>query len=95
MEKIIKLTESDLTRIVKRVIEENKKSKTSITFGEYVNDIFDELIDRFDLSNKEADEIIEHYRDDIGDAFYDKAGYVNVKKLIDSFTTNGKLKWRR
>jgi hypothetical protein len=36
MKKVIRLTESDLTRIVKRVIEESKKSQRSISLNEGV-----------------------------------------------------------
>jgi hypothetical protein len=35
MKKIIKLTESDLTRIVKRVIQENKKEDMSFDFSQF------------------------------------------------------------
>ena len=36
MEKIVRLTESDLTRIVKRVIEEQNQLNESVTFGDYI-----------------------------------------------------------
>lgn len=35
MKKIIRLTESDLTRIVKRVIEEQNQLNENVTFGDY------------------------------------------------------------
>jgi hypothetical protein len=91
MKKVIRLTETDLTRIVKRVIEENKK----MTLSKYFDEIHDELKDRFELSGDETEEAMTWFRDDIEDAFYNKNGYIEPKKLVSSFSKNGKLKWKR
>jgi predicted transcriptional regulator len=88
MKKIIKLTESDLTRIVKRVIEEEKK----ITFTDYIDEVYDELKRRFDLTGKEIDKVIDYHSNDIEDAFQQRGGYVSPKKLVSSFVKDGKLK---
>lgn len=71
----------------------NVNSKSS--FDEYVSDIVDELNNRFDLTSKEIDEIIDWYRNDIEDGFFNNNGYVNVKKLVNSFIVCDKLKWKR
>ena len=91
MKKIVRLTESDLTRIVKRVIEEEKK----ITFTGYIDKVYDELKRRFDLTGKEIDEVIDYYSNDIEDAFQQRGGYVAPKKLVSSFVKDGKLKWKK
>ena len=91
MKKIIRLTETDLTRIVKRIIEENKK----MTLSKYFDEIHDELKDRFELSGDEIEEAMTWFRDDIEDAFYNEKGYIEPKKLVSSFSKNGKLKWKR
>jgi hypothetical protein len=90
MKKTIKLTESDLTNIVKRVILETKKEK--ITLSDYFDDILTKLEKRFDLTSKEADEVIEYYRDEIEMGFHygDSSNTV-----INSFVKDGKLKWKR
>lgn len=90
MKKIVKLTESDLTNVVKRVILETKKEK--ITLSEYFDDILIKLEKRFDLTSKEADEVIEYYRDDIEMGFYDGD---SVNTVINSWVKDGKLKWKR
>jgi hypothetical protein len=68
---------------------------SKLSFDDYVSDIVDELNKRFDLTTKEIDEIIEWYRDDIEDSFFDGKGYVNLKTLVNSFVVDGKLKWKR
>jgi len=88
MKKVIKLTEADLTRIVKRVIEEEKK----ITFTDYIDEVYDELKHRFDLTGKEIDKVIDYHSNDIEDAFQQRGGYVSPKKLVSSFVKDGKLK---
>lgn len=90
MKKIVKLTESDLTNVVKRVILETKKEK--ITLSDYFDDILTKLEKRFDLTSKEADEVIEYYRDEIEMGFHygDSSNTV-----INSFVKDGKLKWKR
>jgi hypothetical protein len=90
MKKIVKLTESDLNNIVKRVILETKKEK--ITLSEYFDDILTKLEKRFDLTSKESDEVIEYYRDDIEMGFYDGD---SVNTVINSWVKDGKLKWKR
>lgn len=52
MRRIIKLTESDLTRIVKRVVKENKNETREI------NRILDDIISSFEFSEKGNDEMI-------------------------------------
>ena len=91
MKKVIRLTESDLVRLVKRIIEENKK----MTLSKYFDEIHDELKDRFELSGDEIEEVMTWFRDDIEDAFYNENGYIEPKKLVSSFSKNGKLKWKR
>ena len=90
MKKIVKLTESDLTNVVKRVILETKKEK--ITLSDYFDDILTKLEKRFDLTSKEADEVIEYYRDEIEMGFHDGD---SVNTVINSFVKDGKLKWKR
>ena len=90
MKKTIKLTESDLTNIVKRVILETKKEK--ITLSDYFDDILTKLEKRFDLTSKEADEVIEYYRDEIEMGFHDGD---SINTVINSFVKDGKLKWKR
>jgi hypothetical protein len=53
MKKVIKLTESDLTRIVKRVIKENRDEKKSIS------QILDDILSKFEFSEKGNDEMIQ------------------------------------
>lgn len=87
----------------KDFLKENSEEKLNISdvrssklsFDEYVGDVMDELNKRFDLTTKEIDEIIDWYRDDIEDAFFGSEGYINVKKLVNSFVVDGKLKWKR
>jgi hypothetical protein len=90
MKKVIRLTESDLTGIVKQIIKETKKEK--ITLSEYFDDILTKLEKRFDLTSKESDEVIEYYRDDIEMGFYDGD---SVNTVINSWVKDGKLKWKR
>ena len=52
MKKVIRLTESDLTRIVKRVVKENKNETREI------NRILDDIISSFEFSEKGNDEMI-------------------------------------
>jgi hypothetical protein len=51
--KIIRLTESDLTRIVKRVVKENRDEKKSIS------QILDDILSKFEFSEKGNDEMIQ------------------------------------
>jgi hypothetical protein len=51
--KIIRLTESDLTRIVRRVIKENKDERRSI------GQIIDDIVSKFEFSEKGNDEMIQ------------------------------------
>ena len=46
MKKVLRLTESDLTRIVKRVVKENKNETREI------NRILDDIISSFEFSEK-------------------------------------------
>jgi hypothetical protein len=52
MKKVLRLTESDLTRIVKRVVKENKNETREI------NRILDDIISSFEFSEKGNDEMI-------------------------------------
>lgn len=52
MKKVIRLTESDLTRIVKRIVKENKNETREI------NRILDDIISSFEFSEKGNDEMI-------------------------------------
>jgi hypothetical protein len=90
MKKVIRLTESDLTGIVKQIIKETKKEK--ITLSDYFDDILTKLEKRFDLTSKEADEVIEYYRDEIEMGFHDGD---SINTVINSFVKDGKLKWKR
>jgi len=96
MKRRIKLTESELIKLITRVINEQDDVRSSkLSFDEYIGDIVDELNKRFDLTSKEIDEIVEWYRDDIEDGFFGGKGYINAKTLVNSFVTDGKLKWKR
>jgi len=52
MKKVVRLTESDLTRIVKRIVKENKNETREI------NRILDDIISSFEFSEKGNDEMI-------------------------------------
>ena len=52
MKKVLRLTESDLTRIVKSVVKENKNETREI------NRILDDIISSFEFSEKGNDEMI-------------------------------------
>ena len=53
MRKTIRLTESDLTRIVRRVVKENKDERRSI------GQIIDDIVSKFEFSEKGNDEMIQ------------------------------------
>ena len=52
MKKVVKLTESDLSRIVKRVVKENKNEERTI------GAILDDIMSRFEFSQKGNDEML-------------------------------------
>jgi hypothetical protein len=52
MKKVIKLTESDLTNLIKRIVNENKNETREI------NRILDDIISSFEFSEKGNDEMI-------------------------------------
>ena len=52
MKKVIKLTESDLTKLIKRIVNENKNETREI------NRILDDIISSFEFSEKGNDEMI-------------------------------------
>lgn len=95
MRKIVKLTESDLNRIVKRVIKENEELENAMTYPEYIEDVHHEVKRRFNVTDKNADEIVSHYIKTIEYGFFDEGGYTPVKKLVDEFMNDGKIKWSR
>lgn len=71
MKRIIRLTESDLTHIVKRVIKENEKEYPPITLDlikDYIMHSFSESYDMSSLStrrrlNEGVDKLSKHYYD--------------------------------
>ena len=70
--------------------------RTSIDFTEYTEKLVDELNKRFQLSDDEIDEIIEYYMYDIEFGFRGcDRGYECVGSIIDSWTKDGKLKWKK
>jgi hypothetical protein len=92
MKKFI-ISEEEKSRILglhSNVILETKKEK--ITLSEYSDDIFTKLKKRFDLTSKEVDEVIEHYRDDIEMGFHDGD---SINTVINSWVKDGKLKWKK
>jgi signal transduction histidine kinase len=52
MKKVIRLTESDLTNLIKRIVNENKNETREI------NRILDDIISSFEFSEKGNDEMI-------------------------------------
>lgn len=71
MKKTIRLTESDLTRIIKRVIKENEKEYPPITLDLIKDYITDSLFESYDMSspsvrrrlNDGVDKLSKHYYD--------------------------------
>jgi signal transduction histidine kinase len=52
MKKVLRLTESDLTKLIKRIVNENKNETREI------NRILDDIISSFEFSEKGNDEMI-------------------------------------
>lgn len=75
---------------VKPMVNEDKKN--TITLSDYVDEIEHRLEDKFDLTPKELDEIIEYYYDEIYMSFHE--GY-SPKSVVNSWVKDGKLKWKR
>ena len=81
MKKTIILTESDLTRIVKRVIQENEKEYPPITLDLIKDYIMGSLSESYDLSNLSTrrrlmngvDKLSKHYYD----MFIDRLVYLS------------------
>jgi hypothetical protein len=81
MKKTIRLTESDLTRIVKRVIQENEKEYPPITLDLIKDYIMGSLSESYDLSNLSTrrrlmngvDKLSKHYYD----MFIDRLVYLS------------------
>ena len=85
MKKVIKLTESDLVRIVKRVVKESiDDGEHSKSFVRRIYNTKEDIIELIDLAKEEVDE------DDFGDEFeyYDNIIYWVVQELQSRFGDN-------
>ena len=78
MKKIIRLTESDLTRIVRRVVKENRDEKR------HIGSIVDDIISSFEFSEKGNDELIT-----LANYLLTPEGAVNVANSIFSKLKKG------
>ena len=94
MKKTIILTESDLTRIVKRVIQENEKEYPPITLDLIKDYIMESLFESYDLSNPSTstkrrlmngvDKLSKHYYD----MFIDRLVYLSEDNEWQEFLSD-------
>jgi hypothetical protein len=76
MKKVVRLTESDLARIVKRTINESKDKKS-------ISEIIDHILSKFEFSEKGNDEMItlaNHLLTPSGAESVARSIYSNLKK---------------
>lgn len=71
MKKIIKLTESDLTRIVKQVVNENEKEYPPITLELIKDYIMDSLSESYDMSSQSTRRRLMNGVDKLSKRYYD------------------------
>ena len=79
MKKIIKLTESDLTRIVKQVVNENEKEYPPITLELIKDYIMDSLSESYDMSSQSTRRRLMNGVDKLSKRYYDM--FIDDKNL--------------
>ena len=92
MKKIIRLTEDDLSRLVRKILKEEGLKTEKITLGDYFDDVYRYLKKKFDLTSRQVDEIVSYYRETIEMGFMDGD---SVKSVVNSLFEDGELTWRK